>query len=65
MDHQTVKEFKKWAQMRHETLNNHLKHFEVLNSMFQHPKEKDLSCFDAVCIITQYKMESGKGLFDI
>ena len=56
---------------RHENINGRLKIFNVLVVPFRHlnPRhemhEKHRVCFEAVAVITQMKLESGEGLYDI
>ena len=41
------------------------KFFGVLHDCFRHGIEKHKICFEAVCVIVQYQLESGPGLFDV
>ena len=64
-DDDAVKEFKSRAQMRHEQFNGMLKEFSTLADQFRHEQEKFEVCFEAACVICQYRMEHGEPLFDI
>ena len=64
-DHPAVKEFKSRAQMRHEQFNGMLKEFSSLDNQFRHDQDKFEVCFEAACVICQYRMEHGEPLFDL
>jgi DDE superfamily endonuclease len=71
MDSHVLKKFKRRARARHESLNTRLKNFKCLAHTWRHGSlgdDRDLkhqAAFEAVCVIVQYEMEIGKGLFDI
>ena len=64
-DHPAVMEFKSRAQMRHEQFNGMLKEYSSLKDMFRHEQDKFEVCFEAACVICQYRMEHGEPLFDL
>ena len=64
-DDPIVKQFKSRAQMRHEQFNGMLKEFCSLADQFRHEQDKFEVCFEAVCVICQYRMEHGEPLFDL
>jgi hypothetical protein len=64
-DSDEVKLFKRRARQRNEKYNGMLKTFECLSRRFRHSKERLQSCVEAVCVVTEYKMEHGKLLYDI
>ena len=51
--------------MRHESFNGMIKQFDCLVGRFRHPMGRYATCFEAVCVLCQYKMEMGSPLFDI
>ena len=53
------------AQARHETVSGKFKIFKVLTEPFRHSLEKQSSCFRAVAVITQLKIENGNPLFQV
>lgn len=64
-DSTAVKKFKSRAQMRHEQFNGMLKEFSTLDNQFRHDQDKFEVCFEAACVICQYRLENGEPLFDI
>lgn len=64
-DSRPVKLFKSRASMRHETFNGIIKEFGCLAGRFRHDADKFKTCFEAVCVLAQYKLEMGRPLFDI
>ena len=64
-DHPAVMKFKSRAQMRHEQVNGMLKEFSCLGDMFRHEQDKFEVCFEASCVICQYRMEHGEPLYDL
>ena len=64
-DSKGVKRFKSRALKRHETFNNLIKNFDCLSGRFRHDLEKFKTCFEAVCVLCQYKLAFGQPLFDI
>lgn len=69
LDSDQVKEFKRRARARHETINARMKAFKCLDVRFRHRLHKHQWCFDAVLVLTQYAIEDtgphGEPLFDI
>lgn len=66
MDSPAVSKFKNRARCRHESVNGLIKQFKsVDNAGFRHGIEKFAICFDAVAVITQYRMELGEPLFEV
>ena len=64
-DHLVVKAFKSRIQMRHEQFNGMLKEYSSLDDRFRHGMEQFKVCFEAACVICQYRMEDGEPLFDL
>jgi DDE superfamily endonuclease len=65
-DSEDVREFKRRALLRHEKFNGLLKQFAVLDTRYRHlSPEKFASCFEAVVVICQYRIELECPLFDI
>jgi len=65
LDSDEVKAFKRRARARHETFNGRIKVFNVLDTRFRHGIEKHKAVFEAVCVIVQYDMETGRPLFSV
>jgi hypothetical protein len=42
-----------------------IKEFDCLKGRFRHSTEKFAICFEAVCILCQYKLEYSRPLFDV
>lgn len=66
IDSKMVKEFKARVQMRHEIFNSLVKEFKVTSTKFRHKEnkiEQHKSCFEAVTVICQYKLEYDEPLF--
>ena len=51
--------------MRHETFNGMIKESDCLKGRFRHLIDKFAICFEAVCVLCQYKMDLQQPLFDI
>jgi hypothetical protein len=51
--------------MRHEQLNGMLKGFGCLYQRSRHSDARFKTCFEAVSVICQYRMEHGEPLFNI
>jgi len=67
-DTEEVRKFKVRARQRHEKFNGMTKEFLCLSNKFRHQKDMEgklQACYEAVVVITQYKMELGTPLFDI
>lgn len=68
-DTDEVKEFKKRARARHETVNAKLKCFRCLDNRFRHGVAKAQVCFDSCLVLLQYALEDtgphGEPLFDV
>lgn len=64
-DCEAVTVFKSRALKRHETFNNMTKRFSALNGRFRHTPDRFETCFESICVICQYQMENGLGLFDV
>ena len=57
-DSAEVKKFKSRALLRQEKFNGYLKQFDILDHRFRHHgPEKFATCFEAVAVITQYRIE--------
>ena len=66
MDSDEVKAFKSRALMRQEVVNGLMKQFRVLDTRFHHlGAEKFATCFEAVAVLTQYRLEMECPLYDI
>ncbi len=57
--------YKRRARARHESFNQRIKIFKILDSKFRHDIEKHKVAFEAVCVIVQYDMKNGHPLFEI
>ena len=64
-DSEPVKMLKARAQMRHEQVNGIIHEFQSMDDCFRHGEEKHKICFEAVCVITQYRMDHGEQLYDV
>ena len=65
-DNDRVKALKARAQMRHEKFNGMVKEYESVNVQYRHRTiEKFASCFEAVCVICQYRMDHGEPLYSL
>ena len=64
-DEPTTKKFKRRAQRRHETFNAMIKTFECLRVQFRHGIKRFKNCFEAICVINQYRMENGEPLYEV
>lgn len=64
-DYSFVKLFKSRALKRHETFNGMIKRFHSMDGRFRHSIDRFKSCFEAIAVICQYKIESDQPLFDI
>jgi hypothetical protein len=64
-DEDIGKTFKSRGQMRHEQFNGMLKGFGCLYQRFRHVDARFKTCFEAVSVIWQYRMEHGEPLFNI
>lgn len=68
VDTSAVRTFKARVQMRHEQFNGMMKEFKVTSTKFRHKPdkiEKHTSCYEAVAVICQYRLEHGEPLFDL
>jgi DDE superfamily endonuclease len=64
-DSAEVKKYKARVKSRHETFNARLKGFGVLDQAFRHSLDQHKMAFEAVCILVQYDIENGRGLFEV
>ena len=65
-DSDEVKKFKSRALKRHESFNALLKQYAVLDGRFRHRgPEKFATCFEAVAVICQYRLELECPLYDV
>ena len=60
-----MKDFKRRARARHETVNGRLKVFKILAERFRHGVEKHQTVLEAVCVLLQCELENGHPLFDV
>jgi hypothetical protein len=65
MDSDELREYKKLARARHESLNARLKCFEILQTVFRHNISKHESVVHAVALCVQYDMKHGHPLMDL
>jgi hypothetical protein len=63
-DHDQRQE-KQMARARHETMNGHLKQWNILKAIFRHNLGKHGAAFRAIACITQLSIQYGEPLFDI
>ena len=67
LDSKSVKHFKSRVKARHETCNGRLKRFKILSETFrstgEHRLQAHKAAFEACCVLVQYEIEHGKGLF--
>jgi DDE superfamily endonuclease len=64
-DDATLRKFKGRVRARHESFNSRIKAFASLDNRFRHGKAKHKMAFEAVCVLCQYQIEEGKGLFEV
>ena len=64
-DSRNVKKFKSRALKRHETFNFLTKRFDCLSQRFRHSVDRFATCFEAICVISQYLIEEDMPLFDV
>jgi hypothetical protein len=64
-DSRRVRLFKSRACLRHETFNGLIKEFDCLKGRFRHAPAKFATCFEAVCVLCQYKLQADRPLFDV
>ena len=64
-DSKEVKEMKARAKSRHETFNSRIKSFTILSTEFRHNIALHQAVMESVCVLLQYDMESGHGLFEV
>jgi DDE superfamily endonuclease len=64
-DSRPVRVFKSRACLRQETFNGIIKEFDCLKGRFRHSTTKFGVCFEAVCVLCQYKLENDRPLFDV
>lgn len=63
LDTAMVKKFKKRVRARHESFNSRIKEFKTITERFRHDINKHKAVFEAVCILVQYDIETGRTLF--
>ena len=64
-DCKVVRKFKSRALKRHEKFNGMMKEFECLKGRFRHSVDQFKTCFEAVAVVCQYKIETESPLWDI
>ena len=68
-NHPDTKKFKKRALARQETVNMRIKQFKIIEDRFCHGNQNDhlfhKACFEACCILVQYKIEGNNPLFTV
>ena len=64
-DSAEAKDFKARAKSRQESFNSRVKAFNCTAVSFRHGQELHAAAFESVCILLQYDMESGHGLFEV
>jgi len=65
LDADEVKDFKRRARARHESINGRIKNFKILAERFRHGIEKHQIALEAICVLVQYEFENGHPLFDV
>jgi hypothetical protein len=65
MDSENLRRIKSRAKAQQESFNAQIKKCGVLDHRFRHGIKKHKICFEAVCVIVQYQLEAGDGLFDV
>ncbi len=64
-DSDELKEFKKRVRARHESFNSLIKAFNILDTRFRHSVCKHKACFEAVCVLVQYDMDTGRPIMEV
>jgi len=64
-DTEQCRKFKSRALKRHERFNGLTKAFDCLSGRFRHKTSRFKTCFEAVCVICQYQIETDYPLFNI
>ena len=64
-DNEMVKQFKNRARARHETYNQRIKEFNILDERFRYGRQYHRAVFESVCILVQYEIENGRPLFSV
>ena len=64
-DSRELKEMKARAKSRHKMFNSRIKNFTMLSTEFQHNIALHQAVMESVCVLLQYDMESGHGLFEV
>lgn len=64
-DDEVVRRFKQRARCRQESVNSRIKSFRCLQIPFHHQLEFHNDVFGAVCIVVQYQLDNGSGLFNV
>lgn len=65
LDDESVKEVKKRAKARQETVNARLKGFEIMNGTYRHDIFKHRIVFNACLVLVQFDLENGHPLWEI
>ena len=60
-----IKQFKQRVRARQESVNARIKEYRILSETFRSNHELHRVVFEAVCVIIQFSMESGRPLMDI
>ena len=63
VDPEGLRNFKSRVRLRHETINSRMKQYAILKHGFELGKERHASCFYAVLVMIQYKMDHGSYLY--
>ena len=64
-DSDEVKLFKQRVRARQESVNARIKEFRILSERFRSNHKMHHIVFEAVCVIVQFSMESGRPLMDV
>ena len=64
-DNEEAQKFKARALLRHESFNCLLKQYAILDGRYRHSMEHFATCFEAVAVICQYRLELECPLYDI
>lgn len=63
-DDAELQKFKSRVRSRHEAFNAKIKSFHILSTAFRSGEAKHKIAFEVVCVICQYQLTYGKGLFE-
>lgn len=64
-DDENMRKFKRRARCRQESVNSRIKSFRCLQVPFHHQLEFHKEVFGAICVVVQYQLDTGSGLFNV